>query len=462
MKTAGSLVLVVMMGLSSGTAAAQQCSSRFALAALTSEAAQVAGKSDTWRDLLARLVADVESLDLEQGDAKTTLTWNVTPNVDAQVVAWRQPTMFDALVEALASNEQERNRLSGKIREGDDWEASIAGHWGIGIGGGDGVATWGFARYYKSLANQAANVDKVSSTAYGLDCDQLVAVLPHEAIEAQGRLLRDPDNPPHELSFRLFARQRHEVVGPDRLGVTVKYTFGIPPKKEDQRTGAATDSEDLKAARGLLGLSAPLTPIEQRSVAALAPYLDRVTGNSRHGDVEIQAALAGPAITGDDAARRDAAAKRAAFRNLAGNPPPAQSAPQHRLAFELDWQRVEDYEFTASAGPLLVLPEEESLIIKGSYSLQLSRDGATDPASPLYELSASYEDVDGDAQRQNRLLASATAVMRVSALGKDSDLTFGLHYASKPEYLVLGDYDRGLTARLAMTFKVGAPPSIGQ
>jgi hypothetical protein len=471
MKIGSALVVGMMLGLSSGAARGQDCSEadverlakQTALAELTSEAAQVSGKSDTWRDLLARLVADVDSLDLEQGDEATTLTWNVTPSIDAKAVVWKKPAIFATLGEALAEDEEERDRLGGKIKEGDDWEASVAGHWGWGTGRG-------FTGYYRQLARQATNSARKAATLYGLECKGLRSVLPREAIEAQGRLLRDPENPPREVSVRLFARERDELVGPNRRGFSVRYTYGIKPNAEEQDGGGspakspalATAQEKAQAetranAALELGPLAPTTELERRLMATLLPYLDQIVAASPAQDAAAVQTL--------NATRQPVPrtlAQRTALRDLVAGATPPQPSLQQRLAFEGEYLRVEDYDFTTASGVRLLLPREDSITATATYSLQMARDGVADPAAPLFELAAAYEHVDGDAERQERLLVSAMTTMRVAALAKDSDLTFGLHWASKPEYLIVGDDDRRLSARLALTLKMGAPPAIAK
>lgn len=412
MRRTGPLLFGVMLAISNAAAAARDCSERFAVKMLTAETAQVTGTSDTWRDLLARLVADVESLDLDQGDEATTLTWNVASGIDAKAVVWKKPVLFGRLAEALSANEDERDELSGKIHEGDDWEVSLTAH--VGLPNGGSPDSHGFAGYYRALATSVGKVAPMAVSATGMECDQMMAALPQEAFEAAGRQMRDANNRPHELSFRVFARERRVMVGPDQEGLTIKYTFGMP----------AGDSNGGGAA------------VENRLAAAIEPFLNQIADRST--------------LTAEG---------RKQIAEMAQKATPESATFQHRFAFEGEWLRVEDYQFPLASGSSLTLPKEESIIARASYSLQMTRDADTDPAKPLIEFAASYEDVDGDAQRQQRLLASVKTVLRVSALGKDSDLTLGLHYASKPEYLVLGEDDRGLTARLAMTFKIGAPPS---
>lgn len=416
MRRTGLLLFGLMLAISSAAAAAKDCSERFAVKMLTAETAQTTGTSDTWRDLLARLVADVESLDLDQGDEATTLTWNVASGVDAQAVVWKKPPLFGPLAEALAANDDERDELSGRIHEGDDWEVSLTAH--VGLPNGGAPKSRGFAGYYRALATSVGNVAPMAVSATGMDCDRMMAALPQEAFEAAGRQMRDANNRPRELSFRGFARERRVVVGPDQKGLTIKYSFGMPVGNSN--AGGA--------------------PVENRLAAVIEPFLNQVALEK---------------VT-DKATLNDA---RRTIAELAQGVTPETATFQHRFAFEGEWLRVEDYQFPLASGSSLTLPKEESIIAKASYSLQMTRDADTDPATPLIEFAASYEDVDGDAQRQQRLLASVKTVLRVSALGKDSDLTLGLHYASKPEYLVLGEDDRGLTARMAMTFKIGAPPS---
>ncbi|HXT49411.1 MAG TPA: hypothetical protein VN811_00135, partial [Thermoanaerobaculia bacterium] len=392
----------------------------------------------------ARLVSKIESVDLDPGKEATTLTWNVTPQIDLKAAVWREPAIFAPLKKALGSDTARIESLSGGISEGDDWEISVAGQWGK-KGGDTGTGTaYGLAGHYKSVLRQACLGLQAPAMERRISPVQLAA-LPEEAIADAGRQMRDAEHSTWELSLRAFSRDRTVEVGPNSQGAKLKFIYGIPSK-------AAAKAAQNRAT--LLGdPNGPLQEdVAQRVAAALTPYLDQI-------DPEHSAAA--DALTSQDQSRsladRGQAKNRELLRAFLRDEGKAVPATQS-AAFELEWKQTDDYLFPSTGSPVLTLPEEESLVIKASYSVELKADALADTARPRYELSGSYEDVDGDAKRQSRLLLALKASARVEALGKDSDVTFGLHWANKPEYLELGEDDRGITARLALTFKLGAPP----
>lgn len=128
-----------------------------------------------------------------------------------------------------------------------------------------------------------------------------------------------------------------------------------------------------------------------------------------------------------------------------------------RFVVKLELGRAEDFDFA--------LPDDSFTFHTGEVdrrvgSLTYSRrfgvraDELGEDDRVLFELSASYEDVSDDPERQDRFVAKAAWSRKVS-----DDLSAGLTfvYANKPEFR--GDVDEELSARLGLKFTTDKPSS---
>lgn len=130
---------------------------------------------------------------------------------------------------------------------------------------------------------------------------------------------------------------------------------------------------------------------------------------------------------------------------------------ERRWRFELEasFQETDAYD-SPLAGVALHLDRAQSLIAKATLGNVLSWD--EDAAGKTVEqntfaLEASYEDVSGDATRQDRFVITGTLAQRVT---DDMSLELTAVWANKPEYL--GEVDEKLGARAGVRYKFNRPP----
>lgn len=123
-----------------------------------------------------------------------------------------------------------------------------------------------------------------------------------------------------------------------------------------------------------------------------------------------------------------------------------------RLAFSAAFSRRQAYSRTFDpAMAAFELPSEESLLASLSYGRYV-RFGDNERGATRVEFSASYEDVDGDTMRQDRLFATTTFSQQIT---DEAALSFSLVYANKPEYR--GEVGTELSARLGINYKLFDP-----
>jgi hypothetical protein len=122
----------------------------------------------------------------------------------------------------------------------------------------------------------------------------------------------------------------------------------------------------------------------------------------------------------------------------------------NRFAASLSFVNKDGYQFNDS-GVALTLPSERSLVGELSYGRYLRSGllGGLDGASRI-DVAASYEDVRGDPERQNRGVAKITFSRELS---DGLFLTLGIVWANKPEYR--SEVDEELSARAGINYKLG-------
>jgi hypothetical protein len=130
-----------------------------------------------------------------------------------------------------------------------------------------------------------------------------------------------------------------------------------------------------------------------------------------------------------------------------------------RVKFEASYKETDAYDSPVE-GVTLRLDKDESLIAKATLGKVMSY--TTDAMGMTIErnsfaLEASYEDVTGDPERQNRFVATATLTQRAT---DDMSLELTAVYANKPEYR--GEVDAELGARAGIRYKFNAPPAPAQ
>jgi len=119
-----------------------------------------------------------------------------------------------------------------------------------------------------------------------------------------------------------------------------------------------------------------------------------------------------------------------------------------RLAFSLEYVTKSRYDFDRS-GVSLHFDSEKSVIAGLAYGRYVSLGGMAGGQKSRFDVSASYEDVSKDPQRQDRGLVKATFAQEI---GDGLFLTVGLVWANKPEFR--GDVDKEVSARAGITYKL--------
>lgn len=127
-----------------------------------------------------------------------------------------------------------------------------------------------------------------------------------------------------------------------------------------------------------------------------------------------------------------------------------------RLSFSLEYSRTQSYDATVASGAgMLQLPTAESWLGSLGYGRYLSFDDLG-RARTRIELTATYEDVDGDEMRRDRFLGNLTFSQQIT---DQAALSFSIVYANKPEYR--GEVTKEFTALLGINYKLFAPGSDG-
>ena len=127
-----------------------------------------------------------------------------------------------------------------------------------------------------------------------------------------------------------------------------------------------------------------------------------------------------------------------------------------RFKLQAAYQETDAYDSPIS-GVVLHLDQAQSLSASASFggvlSFRQDAQGMTIEQNK-FVLEASYEDVKGDDQRQNRLVATATLTQRVD---QDLSLEVSFIWANKPQYR--GEVDEELGARAGLRYKFNRPPA---
>lgn len=124
-----------------------------------------------------------------------------------------------------------------------------------------------------------------------------------------------------------------------------------------------------------------------------------------------------------------------------------------RLAATIEYVKRKKYAVSISDTTIAVnAPAFRSLIGTLVYGRYIPTPGADDQKVRI-DISASYEDVSDDPQRQDRGLASATLSRQLTA---DWLLSLGLIYATKPEFRAEADKD--LSLRLGFNYRILRKP----
>ncbi|MEM9172654.1 MAG: hypothetical protein AAGA84_08115 [Pseudomonadota bacterium] len=123
-----------------------------------------------------------------------------------------------------------------------------------------------------------------------------------------------------------------------------------------------------------------------------------------------------------------------------------------RFSVSVEYSRKQAYSYLFDTSMMpFTMPSETSLMGSLSYGRYLnfreSRNGQT-----RLEVSASYEDVDGDSMRQDRWFATASLSQQIT---EGAGLSLSLVYSNKPEFLM--DVGTEVTARLGLNYKLFKP-----
>jgi hypothetical protein len=374
---------------------------------------QTTGTSETWLDWISRMIAQVDSLDLDSGDTSTDLTWNIDDNWTFKTSVVNEPDLFMPLKEAIGDDSDLLSKLSDRVGQGDDVEFSLdfnlqkkgdQNNKGFGVWG----ALEGMTQTFRSTSS-LVGVRTMSCAAQ--------QALRAEALRVFEASTQEEVNP-RTLTANVTYRSRDDLAGPDKVSVSVKYTYGF-----------GDESQKLANTAMSLGLETVEQNFKSEMTSAAAAF---VPDKRPAATAQIRSTLAG-------------GTRESGITN-------------RRFSFEGKWTQQDDYSFPLSTGDF-TLPEDESITVMMAYSFRFRGDKASDGKNlPLFELNASYEDVDGDSARQSRLIAKATFSRKLAIMGENTELTAGLVWANRPEYLADQDFDRELSANLGLTFKVGTRP----
>ncbi len=387
------------------------------------------GTGISWTDVISRLLAQVDSLDLDSGETSTDFTWNIDDQLTFKASVVNEPGLFMPLKEAIGDDAETLASLTDQVSQGDDVRFSLDYNFQSKNSGKLGV--WAFSENMAKIPEERAkkdrNIGAYTSAMAKASCDT----------QAQGyaalvpALTRSLDKEkPITLVANAFYRSRDELVGQNEMGASIKYTYGLEDPGENQDAETLIENAMLASARRL----AQTNPSFKNDFDAAL---------QASGQVNMKAV--------DDALEKAEESLSTDLANRSG-------ITDRRLMIEGKWTRKDDYELTLPAANL-TLPEDESLTVTLAYSFRIRGDVAATEDNknlPIFELNASYEDVDSDAARQSRLIAKAIFSRKLNFMGESTELTAGLVYANKPEFLAEQDVDHELSANLGLTFKVGS------
>jgi len=135
------------------------------------------------------------------------------------------------------------------------------------------------------------------------------------------------------------------------------------------------------------------------------------------------------------------------YREWVGKRDAANIPASDRIALSLEYQENRGYTLTLpDYATTYTSATSHSLIGTFRYGRNLLAGGAKSPLR--VDISASYQDVSGDPQRNNRFVATATFTVRVS---DGFQVPVGVVYANKTEYL--GQPDKPVSAHLGILFR---------
>lgn len=380
----------------------------------------------TLTDVFRRLIAGVEGVGLEEGDTSTVLTWNLNQQVAALLELVNEPQLYDP-IKAAIQDDALSQRLSDRVGPADDLTFTLRY---VHKDSSDGRGTQmtgraavfenyhSFGTFAKSyLGEDEKYMESVSlrdpNTGQCMSETELRQVR-EELSELTAAMMNV-----NEWEARVYYRQRDRLVGPSQFGFNAKYTWALDTDRDKNE-------------------EADVHQVTKDWFFAPSRRLASIAKSSGEG--------------ADQAAERDVSSS-------GRTPDPERTLrrliKQQRFSLQVSFDESEDYRFTSSIPSPITLERSRALVGTAAYSLEFPVDGSDAARLPRYEVQLSYENVDGDPARQNRFVARAIVSKGLTFLGETTDLTFGLVYANKPEFLVNEDIDEQLSARLGLSFKVG-------
>jgi len=380
--------------------------------------AQPTGSGRTVSDALQRVAADLNTFDLETGEEKTSLTGNIL-DLGFRVDFVNDPGVFPALEGQLGDDLATVQR---RVGVGDDVE--VTGTWRINRDGSPDRE-----RRPVGLRTAFQNADQLVTTSL---CRAAVQ-------DGQGQKQE-------ELSECIENGAKEQLSRLESERAAVRGTY------EEERVRAAQASLWTDIAMAEANVSELLVSAGYRwRSEEVGPSSWKVNARYSYGAASVDTLK--PRINALlDHGTYGRVARQNYWKMVESNP-----IPQHRIAVDLEYRRDERYEFDEFLEAPLALDSRTSFKVTAAYSLRFE-SGENRLYLPRFELGASWErstDVDRTIDQGDRWVMSAIVIKPVPLFGSFVDLTVGVVWASRPEYVLDEDTDRMLGANLGLKLKLG-------
>jgi hypothetical protein len=355
-------------------------------------------------DILQRVVAELNTVDLEDGEEKSGLVWNVV-NTSLRLDFVNDPEVFPALEDLLGDD---LAKVQSHVDVGDDVE--LTGTWNYSKKSGNNGRPVGIREAY-------ANADEILEYALLGPPDSCAAHGTHPGSRLEEALSEIAENRQitRELLATLDSTLRRAVM--EQANVNEFLVSGAYRWRADE----------------------------------VGPSSWRVNARYSYGDKDPTETQAQFACLREAAqkGKRDGGCEKVREDSAGG-------AAGQRLAGELEYRRDEAYVYTMYLDAPLKQQARSYLKATLAYSLTFgSDDQAPNLLRPRYELRAAYERSDDAQDAVNRWVVSGIVTKAIPLFGSSTDLTVGLVYANRGEYLLEEDPERTFGANLGLKLKLG-------
>ncbi len=404
-------------------------------------------------DYLTRLFSALGFGELSEEEGSQTLSFNLSPQSDGQTtpeqvvlkLVRRDPELFESFVKAIpeAVRAERKESLGEQLEDFDDLELTLS----VAVENG---------RFGRSFAAYSGLTDKVFSLLAPPTADQslmkLLALKQKLARSAPPAAAGAPAAPP-PLAMSSDVQQAFQ--GPQAteaalLEAAVLDAARAEAANKQQFQQALDDGGYFELAN--LVANQPQLHFEGRyrsreDLAGPDEWGIKATYEHGLGNVNGLRRFASKSCTGGVAGTHSASGETCYAKYLESRKGKIKSA--NRLAVSAEFGETDALRLELpDDGVLFELEKGRKRIgsLAWGRSLRVDDQG-TDLAR--FDLEATFEDVSGDAKRQDRWLATGTFTQNVVG---GNVLSLSIVYASKPEYL--GEVDEQLSARVGLKFKL--------